>query len=118
MRQPACAALFVPLPSCAQRWRRCAPGSASPPASTALVAPPPPPQPAQLRALAALCVLPTPRTLRVGYLASSCAWRRSAAEPMTAPSGSSARLLYLVEMKTSRTSSRGRLQGSTVPAGR
>ena len=57
-------------------------------------------------------------TCRVGYFASSCAWRRREAEPTTAPSGSSDRLLYFAEMKTSRTSSRGRLQGSTVPAGR
>jgi hypothetical protein len=57
-------------------------------------------------------------TCRLGYLARIWAWRRREAEPTTAPSGSSDRLLYLVEMKTSRTSSRGRLQGRMVPAGR
>ena len=58
------------------------------------------------------------RTFRVGYFARSWDWRRRAALPMVAPSGSSARLLYLADTNTSRVSSRGRLQGRMVPSGR
>lgn len=65
------------------------------------------------------CTLPRKlTTLRWGYLASSCAWRRRLAEPTTAPSGSSLRSFATGLMNTSRTSSRGRLQGRTVPSGR
>lgn len=65
------------------------------------------------------CTLPRKlTTLRWGYLANSWAWRRRLADPTTAPSGSSDRSLAVGEMKTSRTSSRGRLQGKMVPSGR
>jgi hypothetical protein len=46
-----------------------------------------------------LCTLPRKLTIfRVGYLFSSWACRRSAAEPITAPSGSSSSELYFTEM--------------------
>mmetsp|Transcript_43254 Transcript_43254/g.74674 ORF Transcript_43254/g.74674 Transcript_43254/m.74674 type:complete len:250 (+) Transcript_43254:850-1599(+) len=56
-------------------------------------------------------------TLSVGFLASSCACRRSEAEPITLPSGSSWTLLYFSQMNASRVSSLGRLQGRMVVSG-
>ena len=57
-------------------------------------------------------------TFSPGYLARIWACLRSEADPTTAPAGSSARVCALGEMNTSRTSSRGRLQGRMVPGGR
>mmetsp|Transcript_26650 Transcript_26650/g.74499 ORF Transcript_26650/g.74499 Transcript_26650/m.74499 type:complete len:278 (+) Transcript_26650:37-870(+) len=66
-----------------------------------------------------LCTLPRKlTTLRCGNLASSWAWRRSEADPTTAPSGSSERDCTSRAMKASLTSSRSRLQGRMVPGGR
>mmetsp|Transcript_8203 Transcript_8203/g.17048 ORF Transcript_8203/g.17048 Transcript_8203/m.17048 type:complete len:203 (-) Transcript_8203:935-1543(-) len=55
----------------------------------------------------------------VGFWARIWACRRSEAVPMTDPSGSSAMDLYLLSfvMKASLVSSRGKLQGRTVPSG-
>mmetsp|Transcript_6139 Transcript_6139/g.12734 ORF Transcript_6139/g.12734 Transcript_6139/m.12734 type:complete len:247 (+) Transcript_6139:246-986(+) len=57
--------------------------------------------------------------LKVGFLAMSCAWRRREAVPMTALSGRSAMDLTdpSPAMNASLVSSRGRLQGRTVPSG-
>mmetsp|Transcript_2771 Transcript_2771/g.6662 ORF Transcript_2771/g.6662 Transcript_2771/m.6662 type:complete len:254 (+) Transcript_2771:470-1231(+) len=57
-------------------------------------------------------------TLKEGNLFRICARRRSDALPMTDPSGSSASELPTGEMKASRTSSLGSVQGRTVPSGR
>jgi len=56
-------------------------------------------------------------TLRVGFWAKICACRRREALPITEPSGKSLMLLTAgsAEMNTSRVSSRGKVQGSTVP---
>mmetsp|Transcript_7293 Transcript_7293/g.24824 ORF Transcript_7293/g.24824 Transcript_7293/m.24824 type:complete len:230 (-) Transcript_7293:145-834(-) len=56
-------------------------------------------------------------TLRVGFFARIWDCRRREALPMTEPSGRSWMDLPLVEMNTSRVSSRSRLHGSTVPSG-
>ena len=58
------------------------------------------------------------RTLRWGYLWRIWACRRRLALPTRAPSGRSARLEAVGEMKASRTSSLGRLHGKIVPSGR
>lgn len=58
------------------------------------------------------------RTSRCGYLARICAWRRRLALPTTEPFGRSASVCQELEMKASRTSSRGRLHGRIVPAGK
>mmetsp|Transcript_33342 Transcript_33342/g.79059 ORF Transcript_33342/g.79059 Transcript_33342/m.79059 type:complete len:355 (+) Transcript_33342:217-1281(+) len=69
--------------------------------------------------LSRVCTFPRKfTTLRCGYLERIWHCRRSAALPTTAPSGSSDRDLYFRDTKTSRVSSRGRLQGRTVPSGR
>jgi len=57
-------------------------------------------------------------TLRCGILARICACLLRLADPTTEPSGSSLRSDAVGLMNTSRTSSRGRLQGRTVPSGR
>mmetsp|Transcript_42359 Transcript_42359/g.90456 ORF Transcript_42359/g.90456 Transcript_42359/m.90456 type:complete len:362 (-) Transcript_42359:20-1105(-) len=63
-----------------------------------------------------VCTLPRKLThLRPGFFASSCAWRRSEAVPMTEPAGSSLGRAPLAEIHASRVSSRSRLQGRIVP---
>ena len=61
---------------------------------------------------------PASRTFRWGYLLRICDCLLKLADPTMAPGGKSARHLATGLMKTSRTSSRGRLQGRMVPAGR
>ena len=57
-------------------------------------------------------------TLRWGYLCRIWACRLRLALPTRAPSGRSARLEAVGEMKASLTSSLGKLQGRIVPSGR
>mmetsp|Transcript_2390 Transcript_2390/g.5409 ORF Transcript_2390/g.5409 Transcript_2390/m.5409 type:complete len:260 (+) Transcript_2390:319-1098(+) len=66
-----------------------------------------------------LCTLPRKlTTFNVLFCARSWHWRRRDAEPIVAPSASSATLVALLEMRTSRTSSRGSMQGNSIPSGR
>mmetsp|Transcript_44884 Transcript_44884/g.111246 ORF Transcript_44884/g.111246 Transcript_44884/m.111246 type:complete len:286 (+) Transcript_44884:270-1127(+) len=93
---------------CCVMSMRLRPASASSVASTSLEA--------SLRRR--VCTLPRKlTTLSVGFLARICDCRLSEALPMTEPLGSSAIVLPLPEIKTSRVSSRSRLQGRMVPSG-
>mmetsp|Transcript_16560 Transcript_16560/g.28979 ORF Transcript_16560/g.28979 Transcript_16560/m.28979 type:complete len:249 (-) Transcript_16560:194-940(-) len=56
-------------------------------------------------------------TFQVGFMLSSCDFLRKDAEPITEPFGKSSRRLALLEMNTSRVSSRGNMQNSSIPSG-